>query len=37
MVIVVPIGDDEDHTRNHNYFDGIYEYLKKLGLKILEE
>jgi hypothetical protein len=33
MVIVVPDGDDEDHTRKHAYYDATYEYLKKIGFK----
>jgi hypothetical protein len=33
MVIMVPDGDDEDHTRKHAYYDATYEYLKKIGFK----
>ena len=33
MVIVVPEGNAEDHTRNAAYYDGTYEYLKGLGIK----
>ena len=36
MVIVIPEGNPEDHTRNPEYYDTTYEYLKYLGLKILE-
>lgn len=35
MIIVVPEGDLEDHTRKSNYYDPTYEYLKSLGLLIL--
>jgi hypothetical protein len=31
MVIVVPSGDSEDHTRNPEFYDGTYEYLKDIG------
>ena len=33
MVIVVPEGNAEDHTRKAAYYDGTYEYLKGLGIK----
>lgn len=33
MVIVVPNGDDEDPTRNPNYYDETFEYLKSCGIK----
>ena len=33
MVIVVPAGDEEDPTRNPKYYNGIYNYLKQIGLK----
>lgn len=36
MVIVVPEGNPEDHTRKQEYYDVTYEYLKCLGLNILE-
>lgn len=32
MVIVVPEGDPEDHTRKAEYYDPTYEYLKSLGI-----
>lgn len=32
MVIVVPPGNKEDHTRNPKHYDDIYEYLKSLGI-----
>jgi len=35
MVIVVPEGNAEDHTRKSEYYDGTYEYLKELGITII--
>lgn len=35
MVIVIPEGDEEDHTRKSNYYDPTYEYLKELGIPLL--
>ena len=35
MVIVVPYGDEQDHTRSPGFYDGTYEYLKSLGLRLL--
>ena len=35
MVIYVPTGSDEDHTRNRKFYDGTYAYLKSLGIKEL--
>ncbi len=35
MVIVVPNGDIEDPTRNSEFFDGTFEYLKSIGLEVL--
>jgi hypothetical protein len=35
MVIVVPKGDFEDHTRKPEYYDSTYEYLKNIGLDII--
>jgi len=35
MVIVVPHGSDEDHTRKHNYYDPTFDYLKKIGFKVI--
>lgn len=32
MIIVVPKGDSEDHTRKPEYYDGTYEYLKNIGI-----
>ena len=31
MVLVVPEGDADDHTRNSKFYDGTYEYLKEIG------
>lgn len=31
MVLVVPEGDAEDHTRSSKFYDGTYEYLKEIG------
>ncbi len=31
MVLVVPEGDIEDHTRNSKFYDGTYDYLKEIG------
>jgi hypothetical protein len=36
MVIVVPNGDDSippDETRKPEWYDGIYNYLKSIGIK----
>jgi len=33
MVIFVPNGSDEDHTRKREYYDQTFEYLKGLGLE----
>lgn len=35
MVIVVPQGDCEDHTRDPSFYDPIFEYLKGIGLAVL--
>lgn len=35
LIIFVPEGDDQDVTRPKTYYDGIYNYLKKIGLKEL--
>jgi len=32
MVLFVPSGDDDDHTRPKSYYDSTYRYLKGLGL-----
>lgn len=31
MVLVVPSGDVEDHTRSPQYYDGTFNYLKEIG------
>lgn len=31
MVIVVPLGDEEDLTRKKEFYDPIFEYLQKIG------
>jgi len=33
MVIVVPEGNDEDHTRQPEFYNSTFKYLKKIGLK----
>jgi hypothetical protein len=35
MVIVVPSGNSEDPTRKPEFYNGIFEYLKKIGFTIL--
>ena len=35
MVIVIPPGDDNDHTRPSSYYNSTYEYLKEIGIKEL--
>lgn len=35
MVIVVPYGDPEDHTRHPHFYDSTFEYLKEIGFKII--
>jgi hypothetical protein len=36
MIIVVPEGDPNDHTRPSAYYDSTYQYLKKVGFKSLD-
>jgi len=36
MVIVVPSGDIEDPTRNPDYYNSTFDYLKEIGFNILE-
>lgn len=31
MVLVVPTGDTEDHTRSPQFYDGTFNYLKEIG------
>jgi hypothetical protein len=33
MVIFVPQGDDQDHTRPSNYYDGVYDFLLSCGFQ----
>lgn len=33
MVIFVPSGCDEDITRKTKFYDGTYDYLKKIGIE----
>jgi DUF2075 family protein len=33
MIIVVPEGDNDDHTRKIDYYDPIFNYLKTIGLE----
>lgn len=35
MIIVVPEGDDNDHTRKPEFYDGTFNYLKSLGLELI--
>ncbi len=35
MVIFVPKGNPSDHTRQEQYYDETYNYLKKIGIHIL--
>jgi hypothetical protein len=35
VVIVVPFGDKEDHTRPPSFYNSTYEYLKEIGFKEL--
>jgi hypothetical protein len=35
MVIVVPSGDPEDHTRKSEYYDPIFEYLQSIGFQVI--
>lgn len=35
MVILIPEGDSEDHTRQPEFYNNTFEYLKSLGLKVL--
>ena len=35
MVIFVPLGDTDDHTRSPVYYDQTYDYLASLGISIL--
>jgi Uncharacterized conserved protein (DUF2075) len=35
MVIVVPEGDDSDPTRSKAFYDPTFEYLKRIGFRML--
>jgi hypothetical protein len=35
MVIVVPSGDEEDHTRKKDFYDPTFEYLQAIGFKVI--
>lgn len=35
MVIVVPLGDSADHTRNPEYYDATYKYLSEIGFAVI--
>jgi hypothetical protein len=35
MVIVIPEGTDEDHTRKKEYYDPTFNYLKNIGISII--
>jgi hypothetical protein len=35
MVIVIPDGDSEDHTRRKEYYDPIFDYLQEIGFDVL--
>ncbi|MCG4583490.1 DUF2075 domain-containing protein, partial [Anaerosalibacter bizertensis] len=37
MVIYVPEGNREDHTRDPEYYDGTYNYLRSIGMEELRE
>jgi hypothetical protein len=36
MVIVVPDGSSQDHTRARSYYDGTFEYLQSIGFEVLD-
>jgi hypothetical protein len=35
MVIVIPEGNNEDHTRKAEYYDPTFEYMKNIGIKVI--
>jgi len=35
MVIFVPEGNPEDHTRKHEYYDSTFNYFKNIGIKLM--
>jgi hypothetical protein len=36
FVIFVPTGDEEDITRRPEYYNGIYNYLKEIGIQVIQ-
>lgn len=32
MALFIPVGSDEDQTRKPEFYDGIFEYLKDIGI-----
>ena len=36
MAIFVPEGSDDDQTRQRQWYDGIFEYLRSIGISVLE-
>lgn len=32
MVIYIPEGNDEDHTRKREFYDSTYKYFKEIGI-----
>ena len=35
MVLVIPEGDETDHTRNSMFYDGTYNYLREIGFAVI--
>lgn len=35
MVIVIPPGNEEDHTRKKDFYDPTFEYLKEIGFEVI--
>jgi len=35
MVILIPHGSEDDHTRKPSFYDGTFNYLKEIGFKVL--
>ena len=35
MIVVVPMGNEDDPTRPPSFYDGAYNYLKSLGLQVI--
>ncbi|HLS31358.1 MAG TPA: DNA/RNA helicase domain-containing protein, partial [Flavobacteriaceae bacterium] len=35
MIIVIPKGSQDDHTRNPDYYDSTFNYLKTIGFQII--